>query len=404
MSDLPPKIRADIEIIPTQYQGENVFLVRDALGLIPDPIVLKAQGLAFLQLIDGKREPQDIQLELIRASQNSFVSLEAVHKTLNDLDRAGILDSENYKRNKAELIADYQQKKIRSAFLAGKAYPESAAELQEAFDALFKPSQPLKNIPENESIRALAAPHIDLSVGKEIYARAYRSILTQPPKRVLLLGTGHNLSEHFFAVTNKDFQTPFGLVTTDKKWTHRLAVVPDIASPYDISHKNEHSLEFQLLFLQYLFGSEFSMVPVLCGSFLPLLNSYTRLSDVPGGIKIFLDILKQYLDEDPASLVVAGVDFSHIGPKFGHPQSARSLLPEAKEHDSRLIAALCEGNGADFWQEISKTKDEYNVCGFTPLACLLELLPEAKGHLLGYDFWEEEATQSAVSFAALAFT
>lgn len=404
MSNHPPKIRPDIEIIPTQYQGENVFLVRDSLGLITDPIVLKGQGLAFLQLIDGRREPQDIQLELMRASQNMFVSLEAVHKTLNDLDQAGILDSESFRRNKAELIAGYKREKIRAAALAGKAYPESAADLRESFAALLATDQPQITVPGNKNVRALAAPHIDLAVGKDIYAKAYRAIQTLSPDRVLLLGTGHNLTDHFFAVTEKDYKTPLGVVATDKKLARSLAAIPEVVSPFDISHKHEHSLEFQLLFLQYLFGSGFSLVPVLCGSFLPLLENYSRLAEVSGGINIFLDTLKQYLEENPATLIVAGVDFSHIGPKFGHPLSGRSLLPEAKEHDSRLIAALCAGDGTGFWQEIVKNKDEYNVCGFSPLACLLELLPGAKGHLLGYDFWEEEATQSAVSFAALAFT
>jgi hypothetical protein len=43
------------------------------------------------------------------------------------------------------------------------------------------------------------------------------------------------------------------------------------------------------------------------------------------------------------------------------------------------------------------------VCGFSTLAILLELLAERKGYILGYDFWKEEPTQSAVSFAAVAF-
>jgi hypothetical protein len=38
------------------------------------------------------------------------------------------------------------------------------------------------------------------------------------------------------------------------------------------------------------------------------------------------------------------------------------------------------------------------------LATLLEILPGAKGLCLDYEFWKEEPTQSAVSFAAIVLT
>ena len=45
---------------------------------------------------------------------------------------------------------------------------------------------------------------------------------------------------------------------------------------------------------------------------------------------------------------------------------------------------------------------KYNVCGFSVLSLLLELLPGIKGQVLGYDLWQEDGTESAVSFAAMA--
>ncbi len=74
---------------------------------------------------------------------------------------------------------------------------------------------------------------------------------------------------------------------------------------------------------------------------------------------------------------------------------------EAKRHDKLLLDALCRGSVQAFWSESKRTDDAYNVCGFSCLACLLEILPGCQGYLLDYDFWEEEATQSAVSFAAV---
>jgi AmmeMemoRadiSam system protein B len=101
-------------------------------------------------------------------------------------------------------------------------------------------------------------------------------------------------------------------------------------------------------------------------------------------------------------LIIAGVDFSHIGLKFGHSYPAVSLLKEAKSHDHRLIEAVCRGDVCGFWEEVRLVRDKNNICGFSAIAVLLELLQPAKGCLLGYDFWQEEATHSAVSFAAMA--
>ena len=70
----------------------------------------------------------------------------------------------------------------------------------------------------------------------------------------------------------------------------------------------------------------------------------------------------------------------------------------------RLIEAACRGDVEAFWAESRRVGDKYNVCGFSALACLLEALPEVQGRLLGYEFSQEEPTQSAVSYAAIAFT
>jgi hypothetical protein len=49
-------------------------------------------------------------------------------------------------------------------------------------------------------------------------------------------------------------------------------------------------------------------------------------------------------------------------------------------------------------------KDAYKVCGFAPMASMLEVLPGATGRLLDYGMTYEDATHSAVSYAAVAFT
>jgi AmmeMemoRadiSam system protein B len=400
-----PKLRTDMEIIPTYYQGQKALVVKDALGLIEDPVVLQGWVLDFIGLIDGRRNLRDIQLELIRQRKGVFVGVDEILPLLSDLDSLFLLDSEHYNKAKTRILVEYSEQKVRPAVLMGQAYPGSAETLRKYLNSFISP---VKNGPATISgarVSALIAPHIDIGVGKKVYAQAYDAIKEVSPKVVVALGTGHSLHSSFFSLTEKDFETPFGLVKTERSFVQKLKEVgAGAVDPYDIDHRREHSIEFQLIFLQHLFGSDFSLIPVLCGSLHHALGAFSHASAIEG-VKNVLTLLGRFVEERGSEvLVIAGVDFSHIGPKFGHAHRASSLILEAKEHDQRLIENICRGDFLGFWDEIKRVDNRYNVCGFSVIACLLELFPGSAGRCLGYDFWEEDETQSAVSFAAISLS
>jgi len=401
MKEMVPKLRKDIEVIPTVHDGQQAFLFRDSLGLIEEPFLLFGDVLHFVGLIDGQRNIRDIQLDLIRMRKGVFISSEEVEQVIAELDSLFLLDSERYRQQRKRIVSSYALLKKREAFHAGRSYPKNQEELRDFLDSFFSGTADHFSDLVGKRISGLVAPHIDLKIGKRIYVKAYRTIQNCPPERVLLLGTGHNLGDSLFSLTEKDFETPLGLVRTDKDWVRELRLAGDkIVASDDLAHRSEHSIEFQLLFLQYLFGTEFLSVPILCGSFQKHLHQASRPQEIPG-MNRFLEVLRAWPAEAETSLIIAGVDFSHIGLKFGHRQSASALLMEAKKHDQFLLDALCRGNIKEFWSESRQADDKYNVCGFSCLACLMEILPGCQGNVLDYDFWEEEATQSAVSYAAV---
>lgn len=405
MEKIVPRLRTDIDIFPTSYKGEKVFIVKDSLGLIPQPVMLRGAALQVIGLIDGMRNIRDIQAELMSLQGGVFVRSEDIENVISQLDRAFLIDSQTYRREKERIIKEYMQRQTREACLAGRTYPDKPDELVPYIQSILDTENGQSEVLEQKGISAVVAPHIDLDIGKKIYAKAYQILKGPSPEKVLLLGTGHHLSESYFSLTTKDFVTPLGRVKTDKEAVERLKkeCSPDIISPNDIDHRNEHSLEFQVLFLQHIFGEDFRLMPVLCGSFHKVLHRFSQLRDIPG-MSDFIAGLRFFLGgKDNSVLIVAGIDFSHIGPKFGHREPATSLLLEAKEHDHTLLDAICQGDGAAFWSEVRKENNRYNVCGFSTIALLLELLSGRTGFVLGYDFWMEEATRSAVSYAALAF-
>ena len=394
-----------MEIFSTYHQGQKALVVKDALGLIKNPVVLQGQILDFIGLIDGKRTPRDIQLELIRQRNGVFVSVEDIQSLLSKLDSLFLLDSDHYRDTINKIFTDYNQQPVRAAVLAGQVYPGSIEALNKYLDSFFPEAPGVSVDKSDKKVSALIAPHIDLSVGKKVYSQAYTAVKEAFPRTVVLLGTGHSLHHSYFSLTEKDFETPLGLVKTEKPFIRKLREASEeVVTLHDIDHRNEHSIEFQLIFLQHLFGSDFSLVPVLCGSLHNALAAFSRASEIPG-VNGFLSELRKLIEKKGSDvLVVAGVDFSHIGPKFGHSFQASSLISGARDHDMRLIDAICRGDTLGFWAEAKKVGNRYNVCGFSSIACLLEILPGSVGQCLGYDFWEEEETQSAVSFAAITLS
>ena len=405
MGDPVPRLRQDLEVSPTSYQGEKAVVVRDYLGLIRDPVILQGDALDIVSLIDGARTIRDIQLELVRRKNGVLVEAEAVARLVRQLDSAFLLESGRYISEKERTLADYLKLETRAAAHAGVSYPAAADELGAYLDSILGSAGDGESAGSPDGLCGLIAPHIDLEVGKRVYAAAYRAIRSARPGRIWLIGTGHSLDNAYFELTEKDFETPLGLAKTDRTAVRTLKKAGGKAvSSYDISHSREHSLEFQLIFLQRLFGSSFTIIPILCGSFGRDLARVSGPSEIPD-VARFLAALRALWEAGPAdTLFVAAVDFSHIGPKFGHRERASSLLLEARNHDQALIAALAAADSRAFWEEARKTGDRYNVCGFSTLASLLDVLPGVKGRLLEYEFWREEATQSAVSYAAIALT
>jgi AmmeMemoRadiSam system protein B len=159
------------------------------------------------------------------------------------------------------------------------------------------------------------------------------------------------------------------------------------------------------MFLQYVLNNPgLNIVPILCGSFKSAPDGYGRPLEVPCVGELLAKLKGIIQREKRRCLIVAGVDFSHVGLKFGDECSGRTLAPDATEHDKALIDRLCAGDVSGFWQESRRVKDTFKVCGFAPMASMLELLPASKGRFLDYDVTYEDATYSAVSYAAVAFT
>jgi AmmeMemoRadiSam system protein B len=214
------------------------------------------------------------------------------------------------------------------------------------------------------------------------------------------------MANGLFCLTDKDLETPLGVINGDPSLIQELREAGgDSIAADDFPHRSEHSIEFQAIFLRHLFPEKnLTIIPILCGSIQSNLPEYSRDAYLARAGS-FLGKLREVVNEpDEDTFLIAGVDFSHIGPKFGHEMPAGHLQAQSEIHDKNLLAYLSRFDTEDFWEESRSVKDQFNVCGFSALACLLEVLPHCRGTILNYQIWHEEATKSAVSYAAMVFS
>jgi AmmeMemoRadiSam system protein B len=405
MDALPP-LRVDIDLIPANIGGRELLVVRDPLGIVRPNTALNPEIVPYLHLFNGSLTVGDLQVAIMRHRGGTLVFRSEADDLLKELDRLGLLQTQAYREAKEQIAREFAEKADRPAALAGSAYPADPGELASLLDRILALPGPTP-LPEAISgvACALAAPHIDLRVAEKTYGLAYRTIRPLNPSAILLLGTGHALGGNRYSISAKTFETPLGRVPSDREAAEKLReAAPEALAADDFAHRSEHSLEFQLLFLQRIFPMEkVPILPVLCG---PMEDLFTRVGsplDVPA-ISAFIACLRDWLAAPPeGKFVVAGVDLSHVGPKFGDPEPARTLEPSFRTFDKDLLASLEQGDADRLFAAGANVGNRFRACGFSALWTLLALLPGVRGIVLDYGIWHEEPTRSAVSFTATAF-
>jgi hypothetical protein len=150
----------------------------------------------------------------------------------------------------------------RAAAVAGYFYDADPGRLQHHVETLLNAANAdCEAFPE-----ALIVPHAGYVYSGATAARAYKCLLhdADQVKRVLLIGPAHRVYVDGMAIPSVDrFATPLGEVDLDREALDRIAQLPGVRVS-DEAHREEHSLEVQLPFLQAVLG-EFSLVPVVVG-------------------------------------------------------------------------------------------------------------------------------------------
>lgn len=404
-----PKLRTDIEIIPVQAQGERLLCFRDPLGFASGMVLLPVEALEIIRFFDGLHSVVDVQAEWMRQKGQLLFS-DDVRQLIEQLDEHGLLDSPQFRQQRQQIEQDFLKGSIRRAAHAGESYPAEPAELrrrlQECFTAESGAGLPQQRAAHHR-LKGIIAPHIDLRVGGSCYSWAYKELAEHSTAQTfVILGTSHYGADDLFVPTRKDYETPLGVLQTDQVFLDRLEEnYGGSLAAVDLAHRIEHSIEFQVIFLQYLFSPHrpITIVPILCTSFHEMVFKKCSPLDDPR-VSRFVQALKQTIRQhEKTTCFVVGADLAHVGRKFGDPFAAQPILDSVREEDLEMLRTVEALDAEAFFRVISRDDDRRKICGLSPIYTFLATVEASSGRLLKYEQWSEEPTQSAVTYASLAF-
>jgi AmmeMemoRadiSam system protein B len=406
-----PRLRGDLDIMPSPLREQPGLLIRDPFRFSEATLVVPPLLARCLACFDGEQSELDLRAALGRLTGRADVGRAAQH-LITALRDAGFLQDEVFDRLRAERERAFVGAATREPAHAGSGYPATALALTRTLDGYLDqaPDAPARAPRKRKPAELLgvAAPHVSPEGGIGSYAAAYRALPADLADRVfVILGTSHYGEPDRFGLTRKPFATPFGAARTETALVDRLARAADGAVRVeDYCHAVEHSVEFQVVFLQHLYGPDVRIVPVLCGAFAegPQAGRPPEASD---RVARFLDALGELVAREGRRLFfVLGVDMAHVGRRYGDELHARvdeGELVEVAARDRDRIDRLAAGDADGFWQLVhERGDDDLKWCGSSPLYTFLRAAGGVRGDLLRYQQWNIDDA-SVVSFAALAF-
>ncbi len=406
-----PRLRSHLAL---EGESGGGYFIWDQLRLAVPRLRLTNLETRWLHLFNGQRTLPDIEAEIQRNTDGLSGPVELFNRLVRKLDDALFFEGPRFRT----CLSAYADNPIRPPCCIPN-YGDDPARLRSLLDRLFAaprgPGQPGPRRPDPH-FRAALVPHIDYGRGGLTYAWAYKEVFERTPARLFVIIATSHYSMHRFTLTRKHFQTPLGIAPTDSTYIDRLVAQygDGLFDDELLAHLPEHSIELEVVFLQYLFaGTPFRIVPLVVGSFHDCIASGSEPieeNDIRRMIAALRAVERE--TEEPICYLISG-DLAHIGPKFGDPSPVSPpLLTHSRRQDYALLHALAGGtlqrrtsppDTAAYFRIIAGEGDARRICGLPPTYIVLEALHPGRGEMLHYDQYVHPNGYESVSFASVVF-
>jgi AmmeMemoRadiSam system protein B/AmmeMemoRadiSam system protein A len=237
--------------------------------------------------------------------------------------------------------------------------------------------------PRDEAPLALVSPHAGYVYSGPVAAHAYRAVQGRAYDTVVVIGPSHRDAFSGLSVYDTTrFDTPLGQIPCDRELIGKLVGAHPNIGYRPAAHRDEHSLEVQVPFLQRALAPGFKIVMVVVGGRDPEaeLTLVNTLAAYAGNHRL---------------LVVASSDLSHY---HGYA--------EANKLDAVGVASIAALDTAALIRDVGAERTE--ACGILPVLITMEYakrLGARQGVLLKHANSGDTAgpKDRVVGYAALAF-
>jgi len=232
---------------------------------------------------------------------------------------------------------------VRKPAVAGTWYPGDRGSLVSEIEEYLSDVAPVE-VPGR--LVALISPHAGLHYSGPVAAHAYARLRGRRDLTVVIVGPSHRV--HFDGVSvyaRGAFGTPLGEIPIDEALAEALLAADDVMLDEPSPHRDEHSLEMQLPFLQHLVPG-LRIVPLLMGS--------QDRAEVEALVRAF----GRALPERDA-LLVASSDLSHY-----HPATI------ANELDAKVVGDVARFDPEGLMDRLESHHG--HACGGGPMVAVLK--------------------------------
>ncbi len=257
---------------------------------------------------------------------------------------------------------------MRKPAVAGTFYAGSAAGLQRQIEDCFRHPLGPGALPSGgrsagRHTLGLVSPHAGYQYSGPVAAHGFARLAAEKmPETVVIVGPNHRgLGAEVAVGRQGTWQTPLGAVDVDLEAGEAVVAGGRWARWDDLAHGMEHSLEVQLPFLQYIYGSAFKILPVA------MLRQ--DLETALGLGQALAAALKE-----KAGLIIASSDFSHYEPQASAARKDRLAIEAILKLDPAAV-------------EATVTSQNISMCGPGPVMAMMAAVKEMgarKASLLRY--------------------
>jgi hypothetical protein len=258
------------------------------------------------------------------------------------------------------------------------------------------------NQPLPDSIAAGIVPHAGWFFSGHIAASVFNAIkqIHQKVNTFIIFGAAHSYADNLPVVYDKgSWLTPLGEVAIDEELADQIIKTETAVSNLRV-HINEHSIEVQVPFIEYMFPGA-KIVPIITAP----RNSAIELGYAVG------EIIKN--EKDKKIICLGSTDLTHYGPRYGFDPVGGG--PEALKwafevNDVKFINLALS---LEPQQLLVEAAENCNACGSGAAAAVVaaaKKLEKSRGILLAHENSNDimikkmnRASSEAVGYAAIIF-